>query len=330
MAKKVKNHNTGDSLWTKKEWEFIKDAVDLNLTPTIAAEYFNEEFPRDITISRMGRMMGLWRNFKGSWEEFVSSSLKLNGSNYNKWSPAEIQIALESVKKGLSRNEILSALEKKTGFWRSYPSLDNKLQRLQNNPKNKEYFTNWRTKTGREISEISSYPIHPDRKLKYIPKVIKKGIKYPLICNIGHEVMADPEAWHNRCTKCYPHTNGVFRHENPLEPGIFYYGPLLDSPLNDFKQGNTLERIGVEVRSKRYGNFEWKEVHKPIGEVEDFEELMKARFQEYRTDNPMLAGNGSTETFKLIVLSDLEKFVNIWTSKGLAGVKTVLATALKI
>ena len=84
-----------------------------------------------------------------------------------------------------------------------------------------------------------------------------------------------------------------------------------------------VRRSQVRINTERKTN-------KPIGEVEDFEELMKARFQEYRTDNPMLAGNGSTETFKLIVLSDLEKFVNIWTSKGLAGVKTVLDTALKI
>lgn len=102
------------------------------------------------------------------------------------------------------------------------------------------------------------------------------------------------------------------RHPDPLAPGIFYYGPLLESPLNDLKLGNTLERIGVKERSKKYGKFKWKEIHKPIGEVEKFEREMKIKYENYCTHNPMLKGNGSTECFDLIILPDLEKDIKEW------------------
>jgi ribosomal protein S27E len=110
------------------------------------------------------------------------------------------------------------------------------------------------------------------------------------------------------CSRC----SEGFKHPDPSAPGIFYYGPLLDSPINDLKLGVTLKRIGVEERSKNYGKFEWKEIHKPIGEGEKFEKKMKIKYEKYCTHNPMLKGNGSTECFDLIILPDLEKDIKEW------------------
>ncbi len=149
------------------------------------------------------------------------------------------------------------------------------------------------------------------------PDVIRQHTKIKVRCSSGHihEAITRYIITNNKgenptfCVKCGQYE---FKHPDPLAPGIFYYGPLLDSPLNDLKLGNTLERIGVKERSKKYGKFEWKEIHKPIGEVEDFEREMKNKYDKYCTHNPMLKGNGSTECFDLIILPKLEKDIKEW------------------
>ena len=152
--------------------------------------------------------------------------------------------------------------------------------------------------------------VHPDGYIKPGHEPTHSKDRVLFICYAyGHETMKYPyNLSRSGCDTC----NSFNKHPDPLAPGILYYGPLLDSPINDFKLGNTLERIGVKERSKNYGKFEWKEIHKPIGEGEKFEKKMKIKYEKYCTHNPMLKGNGSTECFDLIILPDLEKDIKEW------------------
>ena len=124
--------------------------------------------------------------------------------------------------------------------------------------------------------------------------------------------MKQPGGFRHGCGTC----SNFGRHEDPLEPGIYYVVGLLDSTLNDFKPGITLERVGIAARAKRYGRYEiYNEVHKPIGELEIFEKEMLEKYKSWCTHNPMLYKNGSTECLNKEILPELQKDIKNYESR---------------
>lgn len=133
----------------------------------------------------------------------------------------------------------------------------------------------------------------------------------PVLCPAGlHSYGKVAKHYLHGCHIC----NAFNKHPDPLAPGILYGVELLDSTLNDFKPGKTLKSRGIEMRAKDYGNYSilFEHFH-PIGEVEDFEKRMNEKYKLYRTYNPMLKGDGSTECLDLSILPDYEKDIeNEW------------------
>ena len=155
--------------------------------------------------------------------------------------------------------------------------------------------------------------LHPS--LIFIDEDITKGYAawYAVMCKKeGHITMKMIPSLNTGCGTC----SNFGRHEDPLEPGIYYVVDLLDSTLNDFKPGITLERVGIATRAKRYGRYEiLNEVHKPIGELEIFEKEMKKKYENWRTFNPMLYKNGTGECLHKEILPELQKDIKNYESR---------------
>ena len=317
--------------FTKKQLYFLKDICDEPEAEFI--QKFREEWPTSsMTDRQITGQTDTMINWPFEFEKYVEQHTK-SIKKWVKWTEEEETYLKENYvhtntqtgrKKSTLYKDIIIALEKISGNQRTPASVRRKLTRL-------------RARAGAHIKphliisvSLDAYPLHPDLKLKE-GETLDKGADYPysVVCNKGHETKKEPIVFHKGCLIC-AQSKPLFKHHNPLEAGIFYWGDLIDSNLNDFKLGKTLERRGVDKRAENYGTFEYEEVHKPIGEVEEFEQYMKLRYEEYATHNPMLKENGSTECFDKIVLPDLKWFINIWTTQGLPEVKTRLDMALKI
>ena len=325
--------------WSREEIDFIFDCRKMGITYLEIVNLFATEFGRKTSPTRVQSQLSKAESWIYMLKDEMTREEALDDYFNHQNNPVQLQwknhpewLETFEMHMGKELREITYILYTQHGIKTTVSGLSTlKMRRYKDTIKP---LNNQRATAGKNAPIKYSQPIviSPDVYVKPGYSLKYSVEQLPVICYArGHETMKWFFAGKSSsgCSECN-NERPKLRYHNPLEAGIFYWGDLIDSNLNDFKLGKTLERIGVDKRAKNYGTFDYEEVHKPIGEVEEFEQYMKLRYEKYSTHNPMLKENGSTECFDKIVLPDLKWFINIWTTKGLPEVKTRLDMALKI
>lgn len=287
--------------YTRDQRELVFNLLGKEGAPKIA-KIFNEEFPERkvrMTFSAIYSMKKDLKQFPGTQEEYLNwhdGPVKCPpySDNENDW-------LIENTWLRDDRKSLAQAFLNEFGYIRQGSTLAKQIQRLNGKGNNLGKYKGF----GNERDDLPVEILHKSLRLKPGQDLSRgRETKYWVICEeYDHETEKWVSDFRYGCNTCKT-LNHSFR-KNLEAPGVFYVLDLLDSTLNDFKLGVT--EHGIEERAKRYGKYKvLHEIHMPIGDAEKFEGEMKVKYETYRTNNPMLLENGSTECFDKTILTELE------------------------